>query len=154
MAEILNDDDPDVSFAYTFCGSSGSSKAAEEAVARGKAKAKIKYVNPVWLPEYDGWVRSVAGLLDKLIVWDYGSCRVCQARAEFKDAEVDLEFESSRITATVRLRLIGATFEIKPGESCIVALRKIVREIKKGEHGVSELNKRLKQSNLFILHDD
>ena len=49
-AVILNSDDPDVSFAYCYCGSLGSQAAAEASKARGIEKAQFKHIEAI-IPE-------------------------------------------------------------------------------------------------------
>src|SRR3990167_1352914 len=78
VADILNHNDPDVSFAYFFCGSQGCSldaknDPAKEAAERGRQKAQIEYHEPEWRDFYDLWAKSLKGLGHIAFeVWDYG----------------------------------------------------------------------------------
>jgi len=78
VADILNRDDPDVRFAYLFCGSAGCSlddkkDPAKEAAERGRQKAQIEYHKPEWRDFYDLWAKSLKGLGPIAFeVWDYG----------------------------------------------------------------------------------
>jgi len=86
VAEIVNWRDPDVSFAYLFCGSagvdvSGKHDLAKEAAERGRQKAEINYFEAEWLDIYDLWAKSLRNLGKVAVeVWDHGEKGAANSR--------------------------------------------------------------------------
>ena len=155
VADILNENDPDVSFAYTFCGSSemsidGKSNPAKEAAERGRQKAQIEYHDPEWRGFYDQWVESLKGLgKHEVDVWDYGDrvADVC-VNGVANGMAYSINLSAVEIDVLLKGALIGAQATLKLGESCLGWIKEQTKEIKVAQRVV---NRVMKKSSLFLI---
>ena len=155
VADILNRNDPDVSFAYTFCGSSGvsidgTSNPAKEAAERGRQKAQIKYHDPEWRDFYDLWIKSLKGLRDlKLDVWDYGD-RIADVGmgGTISGKAYSIVLSTDGIDIILKGGLIGAHGAIKLGDSCKKWMSKQAGKVKTAERDVGRT---LRNRDLFLI---
>jgi len=158
IAFILNDNDPDVSFAYIFCGSMGCSldgktDPAKDSAERGRQKAQIEYHEPEWRGFYDLWARSLAGLGEfKIDIWDYGDriADVCVTGANNGNF-YSVALSAEEVDIVVKGKIVGAHGSIRPGESCKSWLSKSGREMRSAERGV---NRAMGKGDLFLIADD
>ena len=158
VADISNRDDPDVSFAYFFCGSMGASLDAKSDPAkgtaeRGRQKAQIEYHEPHWRDCYDLWAKSLDGLdYNKLDVWDYGERiadpTVCGAIGGKK---YSILLSADEIDITLKGDTVGAHSTIRPGDSCKKWLNEQIKKV-----GVAERNviRAIKSRDLFLIAPD
>ena len=155
VADILNADDPDVSFAYTFCGSAsysldGKSDPAKEAAERGRQKAQIEYHDPEWHGFYDQWAESLKGLgKHNIHAWDYGD-RVADTCVNGVVNRMAYNINLSAVEIDVLLKgtLIGAQATLKLGESCLKWMKKQKKEIGVAQRDVNRL---MKKPGLFLI---
>src|SRR3990167_8020578 len=145
LAEVVNYSDPDVSFAYVFCGSQGAilggaHDPAKEAAERGRQKAEINYFEPEWLDVYDLWAKSLRNLGKVAVeVWDHGYEKADAASRIYgklggKGYEVNLY--SNRIEIVLRGDLVAAGGTLKPGDDCKAWIGKEMARIDKAERKV------------------
>ena len=111
-AQLLNPDDPDVSFAYTFCGSAANHEAAKKTMERGITKAQFKEI-PAILPDVTAmWVKSFVGFSEvKLLVFigenDHRALAEPTAgnRFDFDMAGIEARYQEDDLVITERLPL-------------------------------------------------
>ena len=160
LAEVVNWRDPDVSFAYLFCGSQGVSLGgahdpAKEAAERGRQKAEINYFEPEWLDVYDLWAKSLRSLGKVAVeVWDHGYEKVdansrIYGKLGGKDYEVNLY--SNRIEIVLRSDQVGGQGTLKLGDDCKAWIAREAAKIRSAERKVSGA---LKARDLFLIRSD
>lgn len=158
VADILNQNDPDVSFAYTFCGSAecsldGKNDPAKEAAERGRQKAQIEYHDPEWRPFYDLWAKSLKGLGHfKINVWDYGeniANPFVNGIIGGKRYQIDLSPEEMSVRLTGQT--IGTEDAVRLGESCKKRLREMAKKLGVAER---EIDRAIKNKGLFLISSD
>lgn len=155
VADILNRNDPDVSFAYCFCGSvgcslDGKSDPAKEAAERGRQKARIEYYDPEWRDFYDLWIKSLKGLRDlKLDVWDYGD-RIADVGlgGTIGGKAYSIVLSADGIDIILKGGLIGAHGAIKLGDSCKKWMSKQAGKVQTAERDVGRT---LRNRDLFLI---
>ena len=158
VADILNSNDPDVIFAYTFCGSMGCSldgknDPAKEAAERGRQKAQIEYHDPEWRDFYDQWLKSLRGLgSHKIDVWDYGDrvADVC-VNGEIAGMTYNINLSPEEIEVTLKGSLVGAQKTLRLGENCLQWMKRRTHEIKAATRNVVRATK---NRNLFLIRSD
>ena len=112
---LLNDRDPDVSFAYTFCGSIGTTKAAEASAERGKIKAIWEDSNRTWPTEINAWTKTLKGVPPaKLQIQRDGTFY----HGLWKNRIASIQFLSTGMTARIEVGgyTIQRDMEIEPFE--------------------------------------
>ena len=155
VAHILNTNDPDVRFAYTFCGSSaisidGKSDPAKEAAERGRQKAQIEYHDPEWHDFYELWIKSLKGLRAlKIDVWDYGdSVADVGLGGTIGDKAYSIVLSADGIDIMLKGGLIGAHGAIKLGDSCKKWMSKQAGKVKIAER---DIGRTLRNRDLFLI---
>ena len=158
VASILNSRDPDVSFAYTFCGSmgcslDGKSDLAKEAAERGRQKAQIEYHDPEWRGLYDRWAQSLIGLgKHKIDLWDYGyAVPDCCLVDEMDGMAYNINLSADEIIITLNGVLVGTQGTIKPGGSCFEWMKEQEKEIKKADRNV---HRAIRKPGWFLIGPD
>ena len=159
LAEVVNYSDPDVSFAYLFCGSQGVSldgmhDPAKEAAERGRQKAEINYFEPEWLDVYDLWAKSLRSLGKVAVeVWDHGEKADANSRIYGKlgGKGYEVNLYSDRIEVVLRGDRVGAGGTLKPGADCKAWLAMEAAKIRSAERKVSGA---LKARDLFLIRSD
>ena len=155
VADISNWRDPDVSFAYLFCGSQGcsldgKSDPAKEAAERGRQKAQIEYHEPEWRKTYDLWIKSLKTLGHiKLDVWDYGD-RIADVAVSgmIQGKEYSIVLSIDEIDVMLKSDTVGARSTIRPGDSCKKWLNEQIKKVSVAERNV---NRAIKSRDLFLI---
>lgn len=158
VADILNANDPDVSFAYSFCGSMGCSldgktDPAKDSAERGRQKAQIEYHEPEWRDFYDLWAQSLKGLGKfKIDVWDYGDriADVC-VTGTIKENFYSITLSGTEIDIMLKGAVVGAQTSIRLGESCKRWLIKSAKELRLAQRDV---NRAIGKKDLFLIADN